>query len=529
MSLRSTAHRTVATPLLALLLFPAVLALLTITTFSYEPARFISPADPGTPSRAETVRALLPEIERTYREFAISNHIPGLAFGIVLDGELILSGAYGVSQIESKTPVTTRTLFRIASMSKSFAAMAILHLRDRGKLRLDDPAEKFLPELKRVASLTKDSPKITIRDLLTHSAGFPEDNPWGDWQLEDSDRDLVNLVRGGLSLSNPPGLAYEYSNLGYALLGRIVTKLSGVSCQRYIDRYILAPLGMRDTQWEYTKVPPALLAHGYRWEEQQWKQEKLLHDGVFGPMGGMISSVEDFAKYMAFHLNAWPPRDAADPGPLPRASLREMHQPGRISGIISDARKADGTPCPMVTAYAFGLGWTRYCDDRIALAHTGGLPGFGSNWRMMPDYGLAVVSLGNRTYTPAASINTTVVNLILEKARLQPRQLPASAILQQRKTELLKFLPDWNTEKFSTNIFAENFFGDQSVELRRQFTQDLFQKVGQIQHISDLKPLNNLRGTFLIQGSHTNLEIYFTLSPENPPLIQEFKAKEVPK
>ena len=274
----------------------ALLFLTLLTSFAqnYQPARFVDSPEPGAPSRVERVRALQSEIERAFREFAVTNRIPGLAFGVVLDGQLVLSGAYGVSQIDGKVPATTQTLFRIASMSKSFAAMAILHLRDQGKLRLDDPVEKHLPELKRVTPLTKDSPKITIRDLLTHSAGFPEDNPWGDWQLEDKDNDLLELVRGGLSLSNPPGLAYEYSNLGYALLGRIVSKISGISCQQYIDRHLLAPLGMKNTQWEYTKVPPALLAHGYRWEEEQWKEEKLLHDGVFGPMGGMISSVDEF-------------------------------------------------------------------------------------------------------------------------------------------------------------------------------------------------------------------------------------------
>ena len=506
----------------------ACLFLTSLTSFaqSYQPARFV--AEPNAPSRAERVRALQSEIERAYRDFAIAQHIPGFAFGVVLDGQLVLSGSYGVSQIDGKVPATTQTLFRIASMSKSFAAMAILHLRDQGKLRLDDPAEKHLSELKRATPLTKDSPKITIRDLLTHSAGFPEDNPWGDWQLEDKDSDLVELVRGGLSLSNPPGLAYEYSNLGYALLGRIVTKISGLSCQRYIDRHILAPLGMKNTQWEYTKVPPALLAHGYRWEEEQWKEEKLLHDGVFGPMGGMISSIEDFSKYITLHLNAWPPRDSNGPGPLRRSSLREMHQPGRISGLLSDARKPDGIPCPIVTAYAFGLGWTRDCDGRIALAHTGGLPGFGSNWRILPEYGIGVVSLANRTYSPAASINNTVLNLILEKAKLQPRALPASAILEQRKNELLKFLPDWNNATNSP-IFAENFFGDHSAELRRQATQALFNKAGQIQRIGDLKPQNNLRGAFLIHAARATLEIYFTLSPENPPLIQEFKARELPR
>jgi hypothetical protein len=156
------------------------------------------------------------------------------------------------------------------------------------------------------------------------------------------------------------------------------------------------------------------------------------------------------------------------------------------------------------------------------------LPGFGSNWRILPDYGIGVVSLANRTYSPAASINTTVLNLILEKAKLQPRTLPASAILEQRKNELLKFLPDWNNATNSP-IFAENFFGDQSAELRRQATQALFNQAGEIQRIGDLRPQNNLRGTFLIHGARANLEIFFTLSPENPPLIQEFKVRDLPR
>ena len=145
---------------------------------------------------------------------------------------------------------------------------------------------------------------------------------------------------------------------------------------------------------------------------------------------------------------------------------------------------------------------------------------------MLPDYGIAVVSFANRTYAPAAAINTAVINLILDKAKLQPRQLPVSTILQQRKDELLKFLPDWNNATNSP-IFAENFFGDQSVELRRKATQDLFNKAGEIQRIGEMKPLNNLRGAFVIEGSRANLEVSFTLSPENPPLIQEFKAREL--
>ena len=125
----------------------------------------------------------------------------------------------------------------------------------RGKLRLDDPAEMYIPELKAHQYLTADAPRMTVRNLMTHSAGFPEDNPWGDRQLADSDADLINLIKSGLSNANVPSFAYEYSNLAFAMLGHIITAVSGKPYQQYITDTILKPLGMNDTKWEYTQVP----------------------------------------------------------------------------------------------------------------------------------------------------------------------------------------------------------------------------------------------------------------------------------
>jgi CubicO group peptidase (beta-lactamase class C family) len=124
-------------------------------------------------------------------------------------------------------------------MSKSFTAMAILKLRDEGKLNLDDPAYKYIPELKNLHYPTADAPHITIRHLLSHSAGFPEDNPWGDRQLADNDKDLMAFIGKQISFSNPPGIAYEYSNLGFALLGKIIHQsfryaLPGLYPEKYL-------------------------------------------------------------------------------------------------------------------------------------------------------------------------------------------------------------------------------------------------------------------------------------------------------
>src|SRR6476620_2266622 len=161
-------------------------------------------------------------VDRLMKEYAVQAHAPGAAWGVIFDGQLAHTGVTGYRDLGAKAPVDADTVFRIAAMTKSFTAMSILKLRDEGKLSLDDPAERYVPELKALKYPTSDSPKITIRYLLSHSTGFPEDNPWGDQQLADSDEQLSQMLRRGIPFSTSPGTNYEYSNLGFAILGRVV-------------------------------------------------------------------------------------------------------------------------------------------------------------------------------------------------------------------------------------------------------------------------------------------------------------------
>ena len=153
-----------------------------------------------TPASAQADRAKLAaafaDVDRLFTDFATQQHVPGAAWGIVVEGQPAHLGTTGFRDIPTKSPVTADTVFRIASMTKSFTAMAILKLRDEGKLALDDPAEKYVPEMKALKYPTSDSPKITVRHLLSHSEGFPEDNPWGDRQLADSEEQLSALIKG---------------------------------------------------------------------------------------------------------------------------------------------------------------------------------------------------------------------------------------------------------------------------------------------------------------------------------------------
>jgi len=288
---------------------------------------------------------------------------------------------------------------------------------------------------------------------------------------------------------------------------------------------------MKTTTYDFRDIAPDKLAHGYRWLNEKWNDEPSLpatKAGSWGAIGAMISSIDEFANYMAFHLSAWPPNNAKDDGPIKRSSVREMHQPWRWIGFNPNYKYPSGRACAITTAYCYGLNWTRDCEGRTYVAHSGGLPGFGSQWRIMPDYGIGIVSFANRTYAPMGYVNMQILDTIIKIAGLKPMQLPPSKILEQRKNELVKLLPGWNNAQQS-GIFAENFFPDYPIDSLQKQAKELYAKAGNIISVKPVIPENQLRGSFIIEGEKANIEVYFTLSPENPPLIQEYHIRELPK
>lgn len=465
--------------------------------------------------RLAKMQTFFPTIDEIYKEAAEKNHFPGYAFGIMVDGKLVHSGSGGYTDIDKKIPATTRSMFRIASMTKSFTAMAILKLRDEGKLKLDDPVGLYIPEIEN-QRLTQDTPVITIRDLLTHSAGFPSDDPWGDRKLNETEEELLALLKNGIYFSNVPGTTYEYSNLGYTMLGYIIQKVSSLPFGKYIEENIWQPLNMDQASWEYTEIESSQLVRGYRRIDENWKEEEMLSDGIFGAMGGMIASIESFSRYAALHQNAWPPRDDRETGPLKRSTIREMHQPWRFIEFIQEGALA--------RAYGFGLSWARDSDG-VYVGHSGGLPGFGSNWCIMPEYGIGAILFANATYARADKVNCEVLDTLMKAAQLKPRQLLPSRILKERKNALIQMLPDWDNAA-TCGLFATNFFLDYSLDALKKETQELFARAGQILQVGDIVPDNQLRGYFLLECENIDLRISFALAPENPALIQSYQIKE---
>ncbi len=475
--------------------------------------------------RLQKIEEIAPELQQLFNEYAKNKKIPGIAYGVVVDDSLVIASTVGVAKIENKTPTSIGTSFRIASMTKSFTAMAVMKLRDEGRLSLNDPIVKHIPEIENLEYLTEDSPIIDIENLLTMTAGFPEDNPWGDRQLALSDKAFLEIVSKGLSLSKVSSYQYEYSNTGYALLGHIITKISGIPYQEYMKKNILIPLGMDNTYWEYTKIADKQLASGYRWEDEKWKKEQLLHDGAYGAMGGLITSIEDFSKYVSFHLSAWPARSDEDNGPIKRSSLREMHTP-QFDFLNSWNKDWNNEPCAGIIGYGYGLGVSMDCKRIVKVSHSGSLPGFGSNYTFYPNYGIGIMAFGNLTYTTPIPYNK-IEKILFETLNLQPRKLPVSDVLEQTKEEIVSLIKNGKVN-LDKEIFAENFFLDVSKEYRIKEIQEVLKKAGAIKSIQDISPRNQLRGDFKMHCENGTIKIFFTLTPEKIPTIQKLDISFTP-
>ena len=479
----------------------------------------IDPPRFSDPDRRAKLSKAFGDIDRVFQNFTVGAHVPGAAWGIVIDGELASTGVTGYRDVALKAPVITNTVFRIASMTKSFTAMSILKLRDEGKLSLDDPVERYVPELKNLVYPTDDSPRITLRHLLSHSEGFPEDNPWGDRQLANTDEQLSQMMRLGIPFSNAPGVAYEYSNYGFGILGRVITRVSGSPYREYIAANVLRPLGMNSTTLEVGAVPRDRLAHGYRWEDSQWKEEALLADGAFGSMGGILTSVPDLARYVSAFMSAWPPRDGSETGPTMRSSLREMQQLWRPAGAVVTRNPAAGIQLN-AGGYGFGLRISQTCSFNHVVQHGGGLPGFGSLMRWLPEYGVGIVAFGNLTYTGWGGAFDNAFELLAKTGGLQPRVQQPSPALVEARDAVSRLIARWDDAE-ADRIAAENLFLDRSKQKRRAEFEDIQSKLGVCHSDGRFDVVQNaLRGEWTMTCERGKARASITLAPTMPPRVQ---------
>jgi CubicO group peptidase (beta-lactamase class C family) len=357
---------------------------------------------------------------------------PNLLVGVVEKAKLISVRNFGPQ------PVDAHTVYRIGSITKVFSALALLQLRDAGKLSFDDPVRKWIPELTPVYP-TKDSSPIIIRHLVTHSSGLP---PVGSLEYRSFTHDVTEqellAAAKNVPLDFAPGSSTGYSNLGMALSGLIIARASGQPFRVYMKEHLFGPLGMTSTGWE----PPAKnLAIGHRKKDGKYLPAPgSWRLGAAEAAGGIYTTLDDLAKFAAFELAAWPPNDSADDGPVKRSSVRESQLVAGFSRATEDA---------------YGVGWSVSEEPQIGhVAKFGGSTlDYVAYIALAPRRGLGVISLLG---TEDADFITriTLKTLLRLCAAAQPEPLGAPILTALTRVRALIESPDVTSIK---STFTQGF------------------------------------------------------------------------
>lgn len=195
-----------------------------------------------------------------------------------------------------------------------------------------------------------------------------------------------------------------------------------------------------------------------------------------------------------------------------------MHTP-QFTSLYSRATDWDDEPCAVMAGYGFGLGISTNCNGIKRISHGGALPGFGSNYVFFPEYGVGLMAFCNLTYTSPWPIDE-IEKLLFDSAELKARTLPASDILKERQEQLVELIRHWDPE-LESSILAENFYLDKAREKRIEEINGIMEKAGLIQQIDPVKPRNQLRGSFEIKTENGTVNLFFTLTPEKDPKVQQ--------
>lgn len=489
------------------------------------PAGVVSANASSSPSAAADPYAAT---DRIFADFCLDAHIPGLAYGVVLEGRLVHVGTFGVQDLDARRPVNADTLFRIASMTKAFTALTLLKLRDDGRVHLDDNAEEYVPEMRGWKYPTDDSPRIRVRDLLSHAGGLVTDDPWGDRQTPLPEADFSRLLREGVPFTRAPGTAYEYSNLGYALLGRIITNVSKRPYDQTITQTLLVPLGMTASGFVADAAPPERRALGYRWEDHAWRPEPLLGPGAFGAMGGLQTSVNDYAKWVSFLLSGWPARNGKETGPVRRSTVRELAEGVNLPRLRERFARSGGATCQQAVTYGRGMNVAMDCELGMTLSHGGGYPGYGSHVLLLPERGAAIFAFANRTYAgPSAPVWDAAISLLKAGALPGERAVTPSAELVGSYRTAAGIYRAGSVAQ-SADALAMNFLLDRDADGWSRDLARLKSEVGDCDTSAPLTATGALAGEFTWRCAHGRLQGSLLLAPTRPAKIQQLKFAPIP-
>ena len=337
-------------------------------------------------------------------------HVPGISAGVVYDQELIWTQGYGQANLDTGAAADANTIYRVASISKLFTATMLMQLRDAGRLQLDDPVEKYLPEFK-VSSPFVDARPLTFRQLVSHGSGLTREGGHTGWQSMDMPtiETLLELASQA-EMRLPTMTEPKYSNLAIAILGHALQRIAGMPYTTWINERIIGPLGMTSSGFDRAALAQDKFAQGYhRDEARQPFPSKHWDEQGFKPAGGLYSTVNDIARFMSLQF-----REGLAGGAqvLGSSTLREMHQPIIVTPDFE-------------SGYGVGWGIRRQTGYKV-IGHSGGLPGYTTNITLVPPLKLGVIIFTNYGTAPVEITNVALETLIpVFKRTLAAQEGPA--------------------------------------------------------------------------------------------------------
>ncbi|MCW4385459.1 beta-lactamase family protein [Salinibacterium sp. SYSU T00001] len=494
-------------------------------------------------SRPEISAEALHEVDRVFARQQATGAAPSAAWGVFDGSGVVHWGAAGA--LKSGATPGPATAYRIASCTKSFTAAAILILRDEGKLKLDDPVSSHVPGFSAVALPTADSPEVTLRMLLTMSAGFPTDDPWADRQESMTPAEFDTLLSAGLSFDSVPGTSFAYSNLGYALLGRVIESASGMGYREFVRERLLEPLGLYGTAFEAGHYHGEGAAQGARNLDGEWDYLPFSGPGAFSPIGGLFSTVTDLSRWAAWLASAFD-ADARAESPEPagvehaaaehvvaehagtkhaevlsRASRREMQQAQRI--VLERSEHPMG--------YGLGLFVEHYENQGPVVSHSGGYPGCSAHMRWSTELGVGVVAFENATFSRVPLAAVEAFDGLLTSLRssrqgdLLARAWPETRLAQAEVTALLR---NWSDETART-LFTPNVELDMPFPQRREALAAALRAIGGLTEGAprDEKSSAPSQLSWTVPGRLGGLRAHIQLTPELPPRVQSLRVETV--
>lgn len=468
--------------------------------------------------RYHTDRVALTEgaVDQLFAQRIQDARAPGGAY-VVFDADGTVFGN-GFGDAGSGRPPTPDTAFRIASCTKSFTAAALLILVERGQVDLAAPIGSILTVGPLVGPGGLEVAAPTLHQLLTMAAGLPTDDPWADRQESMPAAEFSELIARGLRFIDAPGERYEYSNLGFVLLGSVIEKVSGTSFVDFVTSELITPLGLDGIGFDHHVTAPGGVATGFARVDDSWQPQPFTAPGAFSALGGVVATPRALARWAGWLSAAANDTDDQD-HPLSRAGRLLMQSPQ--------------TPIPSadqeIKGYGMGLVIDEDSRHGTVVSHIGGYPGFGAHMRWHLQSGIGVLALENGRYSSPYPTARQALKLILdETARpyAEPQVWPETITGREAVERLIRA---WDPI-LAGEVFADNVDLDEPWSRR---AADIAALVNEVQPAAeplaliDSAPDSNSAAhlAWTVPGRSSSLRCEITLTPSEPPKIQTLTVR----